>query len=125
MTDFLERMRAFQLEARREALLSLGYSPEEAERGAVQGYTALTDPTNVLMKEVAPVGQPMHERGPVDIMGVTTRTNSSEHRRCEGCKSSIPVNVRYERVARLDQRIESFHTLCFEDEFGLRELYGD
>jgi len=133
MTDFQERLRLAQEGAKREALLSIGYSREEVE-GVLSGtlpppggYTALTDPTNVLMREVAPVGQPTHERGPVDIMGVTTRTNTSEHRTCrsEGCLQRIAPGQRYERVARLNQKIESYHTACFEDEFGPRELYGD
>ncbi len=70
-------------------------------------------------------------RGPVDIMGVTTRTNSSTNRTCnsEACKSHrrrIAVGVRYERVARIPGPvIESYHRSCFEDEFGKRELYGD
>jgi len=64
-------------------------------------------------------------RGPVDIMGVTTRKNTSEHRRCESCTHKIDVGVRYERVARTTQKIESYHSGCFEYEFGERRLYGD
>lgn len=65
-------------------------------------------------------------RGPVDIMGVTTRTNSSANRTCTSCVSKIDVGVRYERVARIPgPTIESYHRGCFEEEFGQRELYGD
>lgn len=65
-------------------------------------------------------------RGPVEIMGVTTRTNTSDHRGCEGCTNRIDKGVRYERVARSPGPvIESFHEMCFEEEFGKRELYGD
>lgn len=65
-------------------------------------------------------------RGPVDIMGVTTRTNTSDHRSCPSCLHKIDKGVRYERVARTPgPRIESYHRACFQEEFGQRELYGD
>lgn len=65
-------------------------------------------------------------RGPVEIMGVTTRTNTSDHRSCSSCLHVIDRNVRYERVARKPgPTIESYHVACFEEEFGRRELYGD
>lgn len=63
------------------------------------------------------------ERGPVDIKGVTTRTNTSGDRRCTACKRIIPPGKLYERVARLDDTIESYGTRCFEEEFGPREAY--
>jgi hypothetical protein len=65
------------------------------------------------------------ERGPVDIVGVTTRTNTSEERTCPSCTQRIDVGVRYERVARDQHTFESYHTGCFEYEFGERRLYGD
>jgi hypothetical protein len=58
-------------------------------------------------------------------MGVTTRTNTSEHRHCPACLRKIEVGVRYERVARNTQTIESYHPGCFEQEFGERKLYGE
>lgn len=64
-------------------------------------------------------------RGLVEILGVTTRTNTSPNRRCASCGVHIAVNVRYERVARLDGKIESYAPKCFVEEFGARELYGD
>lgn len=66
-----------------------------------------------------------HPRGPVEIMGVTTRTNTSEDRICSSCLGKIDVGVRYERVARDEQTIESHHVMCFEEEFGSRGLYGE
>lgn len=63
-------------------------------------------------------------RGPVEIMGVTTRTNESWARRCEGCKQSVHRGSHYERVARVEGNIESYHPDCFEEEFGERSLYG-
>jgi hypothetical protein len=126
-------MHAGTEEARRYALglLRGGMSPEQAEahlagRLVQHGpLTALTDPSNVLMKEVPTVTE-AHARGPVDIMGVTTRTNTSEHRACVSCLHRIDVGRRYERVARKPGPvIESYHVSCFEDEFGARELYGD
>jgi hypothetical protein len=121
-------------QARRTAdalgLLLGGYSPEEVER-ILEGTlphpddrTALSDPTNVLMQEVTPMAQPT-ARGPVDIKGVTTRTNTSSTRTCEGCLRGVPLNAKYERVARDEQTIESYHVWCFADEFGERRLYGD
>ncbi len=111
-------------------LLQAGLTPEEVEarmypRGEpVRPLTALSDPTNVVMQEVSTMAQPT-ARGPVEIMGVTTRTNSSENRKCTGCLERIDVGVRYERVARIPgPKIESFHVMCFEYEFGKRELYG-
>lgn len=65
------------------------------------------------------------ERGPVDIVGVTTRTNTSETRTCSSCIGRIDEGVRYERVAREEHTFESYHVACFEEEFGRRELYGD
>lgn len=67
----------------------------------------------------------MTARGPVEIMGVTTRTNTSWDRHCESCKQSIHKENQYERVARTDGKIESYHVDCFVEEFGRRELYGD
>jgi hypothetical protein len=64
------------------------------------------------------------ERGPVDIAGVTTRTNTSKDRHCPSCMHKIEVGVRYERVARDQHTFESYHRGCFEEEFGRRELYG-
>jgi hypothetical protein len=66
-----------------------------------------------------------HERGPVDIQGVTTRTNTSENRVCLGCLHRIDLGRAYERVARLGGDIESYHVMCFEHEFGTRSLYGE
>lgn len=63
-------------------------------------------------------------RGPVEIEGVTTRTNTSDDRQCSSCLEDVDVGVRYERVARKDQAIESYHLMCFEEEFGKRVLYG-
>lgn len=65
------------------------------------------------------------KRGPVEIRGVTTRRNTDEDRTCEACPYFIALGARYERVARLEGNIESYHEKCFEDEFGSRELYGD
>ncbi len=64
-------------------------------------------------------------RGPVDILGVTTRTNTNEDRGCASCLQGIDVGVRYERVARDQVTIESYHVMCFEEEFGERRLYGE
>lgn len=64
-------------------------------------------------------------RGPVEILGVTTRHNTSEERVCLSCLNRIAVGRAYERVARLEGCIESYHCTCFEDEFGSRSLYGD
>lgn len=127
-------MYAGSSEARRFALglLLAGLSPEQVEarlEGRLvqrEAVTALSDPTNVLMKEVAAVTQ-AHERGPVDILGVTTRTNTSEDRRCasEECPAwPILVGKTYERVARDEHTFESYHPECFVVEFGRRELYG-
>lgn len=65
------------------------------------------------------------ERGPVDIKGVTTRTNTSGDRTCTACGRIIPPGWQYERVARLDDSIESYGQACFAEEFGPREAYGD
>lgn len=65
------------------------------------------------------------ERGPVDIKGVTTRTNESTLRVCVACVHPVAVGRRYERVARLTGDIESYHEQCFEDEFGPRQAYGE
>lgn len=65
------------------------------------------------------------QRGPVEIKGVTTRVNSSTDRRCEACSNHIDVGTPYERVARLDNMIESYDQECFVEEFGPREAYGD
>lgn len=65
------------------------------------------------------------KRGPVEIKGVTTRTNTDEDRTCVGCPNGIDVGVRYERVARVGGDIESYHPVCFEEEFGERNLYGE
>lgn len=64
-------------------------------------------------------------RGPVDIKGVTTRTNTSEDRRCTACRKRVPVGKGYERVARLDDTIESYDPDCFTEEFGPRQAYGE
>jgi hypothetical protein len=63
-------------------------------------------------------------RGPVEIKGVTTRTTEKD-RGCEACDWVIEAGEPYERVARNEGGIESYHTDCFVDEFGARELYGD
>lgn len=119
-------------EARRYTLglLLAGLTPEDVEghlegRLVMQaGPSALTDPNNdPVFKEVVPVAQPTH-RGPVEILGVTTRVNTSETRTCTTCISRIDVGVRYERVARDKDTIESHHVACFADEFGERRLYG-
>lgn len=65
------------------------------------------------------------ERGPVKIVGVTTRHNTSETRTCVSCLNRIGLGRRYERVARTTGNIESYHVMCFEHEFGTRSLYGD
>lgn len=65
------------------------------------------------------------ERGPVDIKGVTTRTNTSHDRTCTACARIIPVGRLYERVARLDDTIESYGQACFTEEFGPRQAYGE
>lgn len=110
-------------------LLLTGYSPEEAEamlEGRLvqqEAPTALTDPTNVMMKEVVTMVQPT-ERGPVDILGVTTRTNTKATRTCECCLRIVKVGRPYERVARDQHTFQSYHPACFVDEFGRRELYG-
>jgi hypothetical protein len=64
-------------------------------------------------------------RGPVEIKGVTTRVSTTADRACPSCLHRIDIGVRYERVARLDGTIESYHVRCFEDEFGERGLYGE
>lgn len=64
-------------------------------------------------------------RGAVEIMGVTTRHNTSEERTCVSCISRIDIGVAYERVARMNGDIESYHLMCFEEEFGTRSNYGD
>lgn len=66
-----------------------------------------------------------HERGPVDILGVTTRQCTTHGRVCLACLGRVDYGRSYERVARLDGAIESYHVGCFESEFGKRELYGD
>lgn len=63
-------------------------------------------------------------RGPVEIMGVTTRTNTSLDRHCAACGKRIEMHEHYERVARNEGQIESYSLGCFEDEFGERRLYG-
>lgn len=111
-------------------LLLAGYSPEEAEvhlEGRLvqqEPRTALSDPTNVLMKEVPAMAQPT--RGPVEIMGVTTRFNNVEGRarRCTACPDAIALRAPYERVMRLGGKVEFYHPQCFESEFGERVLYG-
>lgn len=110
-------------------LLLAGLSPEEVEthlagRLVQQGpRTALSDPTNVMMKEVTSVAQP-HERGPVEIKGVTTRVNHITNRTCAAGDGLIREFATYERVARDEHTIESYHVRCFRDEFGDRRLYG-
>jgi hypothetical protein len=117
-----------EAQARALGLLEAGHTPEYVEwwlgqcTTGVHGRTALSDPTNVLMQEVTKMAQP---RGPIEIKGVTTRTNTSETRSCPSCLQKIDVGVRYERVARDEHTIESYHVACFEEEFGARELYGD
>lgn len=64
-------------------------------------------------------------RGAVEIMGVTTRENTSEKRVCVSCLHRIDLGRAYERVARLNGDIESYHVGCFEEEFGTRSNYGD
>lgn len=64
-------------------------------------------------------------RGPVEIKGVTTRTNESETRTCVGCVQRIDMGVHYERVMRTEGNVESYHVACFQEEFGERRLYGD
>lgn len=64
-------------------------------------------------------------RGAVEIVGVTTRHNTSETRTCMGCVQRIDIGVAYERVARTGGAIESYHVACFEEEFGTRGNYGD
>jgi len=67
-------------------------------------------------------------RGPVDILGVTTRTNSSADRYCASEACPVPlieVGKTYERVARDEHTFESYHPACFGEEFGERRLYGD
>lgn len=71
-----------------------------------------------------------HQPGTVDILGVTTRTSTSNDRSChsEECPigaGTILPGQEYERVARLDNTIEFYHPSCFEREFGRRELYGE
>jgi hypothetical protein len=66
----------------------------------------------------------MLARGPVEIKGVTTRVNTSTDRNCPSCLHQIDVGVRYERVARDETTIESYHVQCFVNEFGERRLYG-
>jgi hypothetical protein len=66
------------------------------------------------------------ERGLVDIMGVTTRTNNKAERRCAAHPDEvIELGQPYERVMRLDGQVESYSPQCFASEFGKRELYGD
>jgi hypothetical protein len=105
------------------SLLLRGQTPEEVEEAladAIRPRTALSDPTNVQLEVVT-----VQARGPVKILGVTTRTNTSTDRACPSCLHAIDVGVRYERVARDEHTIESYHVACFEDEFGKRALYGD
>lgn len=64
-------------------------------------------------------------RGAVEIMGVTTRENTSEKRACMACLHRIDLGRAYERVARLNGDIESYHPPCFQSEFGARSNYGD
>jgi hypothetical protein len=64
-------------------------------------------------------------RGPVEIMGVTTRTNTIETRTCACCLHRVRVNGDYERVMRKNGDVESYHVQCFVDEFGERRLYGE
>lgn len=63
-------------------------------------------------------------RGAVEIEGVTTRHNTSEKRTCVACLHRVSLGRAYERVARLDGTIESYHVPCFEMEFGTRSNYG-
>ena len=63
-------------------------------------------------------------RGPVDIQGVTTRTNHNPNRTCAADGKRIELHEQYERVARADGSIESYTLGCFEAEFGERRLYG-
>jgi hypothetical protein len=63
--------------------------------------------------------------GAVEIKGVTTRHNHSDNRTCVSCLNHVDVGVAYERVARSDGSIESYHVGCFEYEFGARSNYGD
>lgn len=65
------------------------------------------------------------QRGPVEIKGVTTRTNERSYRKCKACPDAIALRAPYERVARLGGSIESYHQHCFIEEFGPREAYGD
>ena len=64
-------------------------------------------------------------RGAVEIMGVTTRTNTSDNRPCVCCLHRIDLGRAYERVMRVNGDIESYHVACFEEEFGTRSNYGD
>ena len=124
-------MYAGSTEARRYALglLLAGLSPEQVEthlEGRLvqrEAVTALSDLTNVELKEVVTMAHPT-QRGPVEIQGVTTRHNNNEDRTCEACPNMIDIGVAYERVARLDGKIQSYHRGCFEYEFGERRLYG-
>lgn len=63
-------------------------------------------------------------RGAVEITGVTTRHNTSEKRTCVSCLHRIAINRAYERVMRTEGTIESYHPMCFEEEFGARSNYG-
>lgn len=66
-------------------------------------------------------------RGPVDILGVTTRTNTSRNRWCTSEECLVPLietGKKYERVARDAHTFESYHPQCFVREFGERSLYG-
>lgn len=127
-------MQAGSKEARRYVLglLLAGLSPEEAEAHLAgrlvqqEAHSALTDPINdPVMREVPAMAQPT--RGPVEILGVTTRTNTSNNRYCasEECMVGlIEIGKRYERVARDEETIECYHPICFVNEFGERGLYG-
>lgn len=64
------------------------------------------------------------QRGAVEIKGVTTRKNTSDDRTCTACGNRIKKGKSYERVARLDDTIESYALACFVEEFGPREAYG-
>lgn len=64
-------------------------------------------------------------RGAVEITGVTTRHNTSDTRTCMSCLMPVRVGVAYERVARTNGDIESYHVACFEYEFGTRSNYGE
>lgn len=67
-------------------------------------------------------------RGPVDVKGVTTRINRSDDRWCHAHpdrEHMLESGATYERVARLDGRIESYTPECFAEEFGPRGAYGD